>query len=274
MYRICSPAYWQENRRQLSVFNLVTPEELDNLPEDSQAAFVEFVRIAQSKLTAFEADYDFEARGSDPLEDFRYSLMSAAIGAARTFEIPEIAKLEIPLRKNFIWESYRQFRADLDHYVTQILLQASIQRRRDSVPMSTEAKDRIRSHLQGIRSLLDQAQGLTEAKRLALYAKLTAFETALEKSRVNLFAISRVVFEVLSVSANLVALNDSPALNKLLMNIMTVAGEAKAADDENRKLPSHEAPKALLPPRQEQPKPKKDKSDWSRGPEFDDEIPF
>lgn len=263
----------------MSVFNLVSPDELDDLPEEPQAAFMQFVRIAQSKLTAFERDYDYEARGSDPMEDFRYSFMSAAIGAARTFEISEIAKLEIPMRRDFEWQMYRQFCADLDHYVTQILLQTSIQRRRNSVPISPEAKDRIRSHLQGIRSLLDHADGLTGSKRLALYAKLAEFETALEKSRVNLFAISRVVLEVLSVSANIVALSDSSSLQKLLMNIMSVAGEAKAADDENRKLPSHEAPKALLPPRQEQPKPKKgnpakDQTDWSRGPEFDDEIPF
>lgn len=255
----------------MSVLDFFTLDEIDDLPEDHQSAFLAVVRHAQSKLTAIVNRYDSSESGDRfDVETWQHSFMNAVIAAAKHYEIEPIASLAVPLRAKFGADDDRQFRADLDHYLMQVMLQNGAQRRRESVLVSVENKDRIRAHIHAIRSCIDGADGLSETKRSQLHQKLSEFEATLEKSRLNLFAVSRIIFEILSVSANVVALNDSPTINRLVMNIMHVVSDAKAAEDQNKQLPAPPTMKAIMPPRPATPARK------SKAKEYDpdDEIPF
>jgi hypothetical protein len=126
-----------------------------------------------------------------------------------------------------------------------------------------------------MRTQIDQAD-LTEAKRASLLKKLTEFEEALEKDRLPVFAVARIVLEILSLTANTVALADSPTFAKLTSNIMQEVAKAKAEDDNHRRFPAIEAPRIALPPRppdigrtSSRPAPAK-----PRFSDLDDDIPF
>jgi hypothetical protein len=54
---------------------------------------------------------------------------------------------------------------------------------------------------------------------------------------------------ILSGAANVTTLADSPAMQKLVANIMVTIGQAKAIDEEKRELPPVQQPQPLLPPR-------------------------
>lgn len=144
--------------------------------------------------------------------------------------------MEVPRFENFDYSEERQFRADLDHYMAQLVMGNAVRDRRNSIGLSVEAKERIRTHIHHIKDAIDKAD-IPAGKREALHRKLAEFETALEKSRLNLWATARVMFEILSIAANVVSLADSATFNRLIQNVMTTVAVAKAAEDENRQLP-------------------------------------
>jgi len=123
----------------------------------------------------------------------------------------------------------------------------------------------VRTHLHHIREYLDKAN-ITDAKRASLKRKLDDFETALNRNRFNYFEAGRVAMEILSLTANVLALTDSATLQKLLSGMMHSVAEAKAEDDERRNLPASNPQPVMLPKRDEQ----KIRADE----DLDDEIPF
>ncbi|HWF63601.1 MAG TPA: hypothetical protein VN685_03200 [Rhizomicrobium sp.] len=254
----------------MNIFDFITQDELDDLPEDSSAAFISFVRHAQRRLDVKMKELD----GSDQndwhiAEQARYGFTNVVVAAARRFEIEPFASQHLPRAEKFSGDDYQQFKADLDHYLTQMLLDNAIRGKRDSVSISPIEKDRIRSYLHGLKTAIDSSN-FSESKRTSLLEKLAEFERELDKRRMSLFAVTRLTFEILAVPGGLWASYEVAA--KLITNINQVVGEAKAVDNENRLLALPEAPRALLPPRPiDVPA---TKSELFKRDEMDDEIPF
>jgi hypothetical protein len=178
--------------------------------------------------------------------------------------------MSVPTRKNFDTEQFSQFRHEVDHYLTQFLLDKAIRVKRDSVLVPPKVKDKIRAHIVAMRQHIDAAD-ISEFKRAALHAKLSEFEKSLEKDRVPIFAMGRILIELLSITANIDALSQSPQMHRLTTNIMQQFAEAKAAEDDKRPLPQieHQQWIALPPRRVESPAPRE-----SFTADLDDEIPF
>jgi vacuolar-type H+-ATPase subunit I/STV1 len=163
---------------------------------------------------------------------------------------------------------YRQFQADLDHYITQLTLDNSIRRKRDSVAILPNSKDKIRSYVSGLRQCIEKAH-MTDAKRDALLNKLDEFETELEKRRLNILAVARLTFELLAIPGGLWA--SAEVANKLIHNMMQTVAEAKSIEQETSQLPSMGPPKALSPPRAE---PISKRGGGRMNEIIDDDIPF
>lgn len=253
----------------MNILDYITQEELDDAPEDSAMAFTQLVGHAQRRLSAHTATLD-EDNQSYLIEEAQYRFMNIVIALAKAHKIEPFSGLEVPQYEKFNYELHRQFNADLDHYMTQLLVNNSIRGKRDSVLIPSEVKDKIRVYIHALKSAIDQAD-LTEAKRAALHNKLSEFEAELEKRRLNLMAVTRLAFVVLAVPGSLWGSYD--VVKKLTTNVMQVVGEAKAADDENRQLPYVESPAALLPPRKEDSESQPKKSE-ALPADLDDEIPF
>jgi hypothetical protein len=253
----------------LNIFDFIMQDEIDDLPDDDpQAAFVKFVRIAQRRLAERTTQIDSnDQSGWEELNEARLGFMNVVIAAAKKYEIEPFATLFVPRLKDFNSDEHRQFKADLDHYLTQLLLDNSSRSKRDSVLISPRLKDSIRTYIFHLRKLIESADDLDETKRHVLLRRLTDFEAELDKKRLNLLAVTVLAITLAGAPGGLWSSAD--AANKLLTNILRVVGEAKLADDAARRLPSSAAPMAITGPR-----PNEVVQRDFRQLEMDDDIPF
>ena len=227
-----------------------------------------FVRIAQRRLNEFSRELISSNEESDwrEVQDARHSFTNIVLGAARRLKIEPFVSMDVPKVNKFEHEAYRQFTADLDHFMTQLALDNSLRSRVHSTAITPSSKDRIRTHLHHLRDAI-RAADLTEAKKEALLKKVEEFETALDRSRLNLLEVTMLSVAILGVPGTLWGSYD--VVSKLIGNIYQTVAEAKAVDDEQRKLPPLPEPYAIAPPRAPKPEP-----DFSKKRESDDEIPF
>ncbi|MEJ0024231.1 MAG: hypothetical protein WDN76_13080 [Alphaproteobacteria bacterium] len=259
----------------MNVFDFITQDEIDELPDDDDpAAFLQFVRLAQRRLAEFTHDLDEEHQWHT-INEARYGFMNVIVGAAKRYSIEPFASLRIPRVSDADAETHRQFKADLDHYVTQLVLGGS--GKKSSVLLPQDIKAKIRSYLHHIREAIDKAE-LDDGKRSELLEKLAAFETELEKKRLNLAAVAWFAMTVLTVPGGVWA--SAELGNKLVGSILRTVGEAKQAEDEAKRVAREPDRPAITGPRDERkPAPRSGKR-VSNGPkenfsaDLDDEIPF
>lgn len=245
----------------MNVFDFITQDELDELPDDPRFAFLEFANHAQRRLSKKTQELGGTEEGWEELQEARHGFMNVLIAAGKRFEIEPFVEMEVPTRDSFQGADYQQFKTDLDHYTTQLVLDNSIRGRRETVLLTDKSKDRIRSHLVALRDCVSDSS-LPDSKKSALKKRLDEFQADLDrKSRLNLLAVTRVTIEILAIPGALWASGD--VATKLITNVMQEVGEAKVAEDDERKMPSA-PPKALTPPRKPIPGPA----------DLDDEIPF
>lgn len=248
----------------MSILDFLTQDELDDLDEDPRVGFMQLVNIAQRKLSdkvgRLDADTESDWR---QIEEIRYSFMNVVLAAAKRFEIEPFVSMEVPKQNVFGNHDHIQFKSDLDHYVTQLILDNSIRSKRDTVEVLPKTKDQLRTYISGLRQCVENGN-MTDAKRDALLKKLDAFEAELEKRRLNMLTVARFAYFVLSVPGTLWASAD--ITHKLTTSIMQTVAEAKVIEDKNKQLPATSAPKALSAPRA---KPAK-----LFGDDLDDDIPF
>jgi len=109
---------------------------------------------------------------------------------------------------------------------------------------------------------------MTDAKREAMLKKLDAFETELEKRRLNMGTVAKFAYLILSVPGTMWASAD--ITHKLTTNIMQTVAEAKVAEDETRQISSAPPLKALSAPRKSAPT----RGSSGLDSNFDDDIPF
>jgi hypothetical protein len=251
----------------LIIFDFITQDEIDDLPDDDpQAAFVQFVRIAQRRLGESTAQFDPNDKYDwEQINEARLGFMNVVVAAAKKYEIEPFATMSVPRLKTFGTEEHRQFKADLDHYLTQLLLDNSSRAKRDSVLISPDLKDTIRTYIFHLRKFIEDANDLDKAKQQVLLKRLNDFEAELDKKRINLMAVTVLAITLASAPGALSASAD--AANKLLTNILRVVGEAKLAEDATRQLPSSAAPMAITGPRPNEIV----KNDFR---DMDDDIPF
>ena len=114
----------------MTILNFVSQDELDDLDDDPRIAFMMLVNHAQRSLseqTKGLTEEDWQQR-----EELRHSFMNVVIAAAKRFEIEPFVSMEVPRFSDFEENvDYRQFKADLDHYITQLVIDNSIRAKRE-----------------------------------------------------------------------------------------------------------------------------------------------
>jgi DNA-binding phage protein len=178
--------------------------------------------------------------------------MNVIVAAAKKYQIEPLASLEVPRLEQFDLKIHRQFQSDLDHYMTQVLLDNSSRAKRDSVFVSPELKSSLRTYVHHLRDVIERSDDLSEAKRTALLRKLQEFESELEKKRLSLVAVTVLAITLLGAPGAIWASAD--LASKLLASMFREVGEAKRVDEATRRLPSSEAPMAITGPRPQDPK--------------------
>ena len=254
----------------MSIFEFVNQGELDDLDEDHRVAFMQLVNIAQRRLSTKTSTLDpNNSYEWQKAEDLRYSFMNVVLAAAKRFEIEPFNSMEVPHYQNFRDSDHRQFKSDLDHYITQLVLDNSLRAKRDSVAVLPRTKDKIRTYVSGLRQCIEQGN-MSAAKREALLKKLDEFESELIKKRLNMLTVAQFTYLIFGIPGTLWASAD--ITHKLTTNIMQTVAEAKATEDETRRLPIAAQPKALSAPRKEaSPSPSRE---MGFADDMDDDVPF
>jgi len=183
----------------MSILNFVTQDELDDLDEDPRVAFMSLVNHAQRRFSeqSEKLDSSDEAQWHQ-LEELRHSFMNVIVAAAKRFEIEPFVSMEVPRISDFNNYDHRQFRADLDHYITQLMLDNSLRSKKDSVAILPNSKDKIRAYVHGLRECIEQGN-MSEAKRESLLKRLDQFESELEKRRLNILVVAHFALELLAL---------------------------------------------------------------------------
>jgi len=251
----------------MHVFDFITPEEIDLAPEDPAFAFAELVGHAIRRLDDFTKTRDLtDQDGWNEVEEARLGFMNVIVGLAKAYKIEPFANQDVPRFDNFNLNIHRQFKADLDHYITQLVVDNSLRAKRDATAIPPKIRERLRAYVNALREAVDASQ-LSETKRTVLHEKLDAFEAELNKRRLGLMAVAKMTIAIATVPGAL--WGSYEVVNRLTHQVLQAVGEAKAAEDENRQLPPLSAPAALLPPRKEE---AETKGGFSQN--LDDEIPF
>lgn len=259
----------------MQIFDFITQDELDNLPEDDRFAFAAFAQHAYRKLSnRLESLNGPDENVYALIQESKRGYMNVILAAARRYQISPLDKYEIPKAQNFSEDDYNQFKFDLDFYMTQILLDNSIRDRSNAISIDDNLKDKIRKYVLELRNCIDTSN-LSQSEKQSLQDKLSVFEDALNKRRVSILAASMMVLAILGVPGSVWASVD--IVSKLSTNVLQAVAQAKAVSDAARLAPPSEAPKALAPPRQETGSSKKESSAFGRqssGSTLSDDIPF
>lgn len=237
-------------------------EELDNIPDDPNRAFIYIVNFAQGRLREIRRQLHIsDASDNEYWCNLTFSFIATIVGTAREFGIEAIANYSLPHSSDYTLDFYRQFSHDLD----ACLIQAKLEARRSGFIIEEKSKDRIRAHVAKLREAIINSS-LGEKKKKDLMKKLENFERDLQARRIAPVVFTVIALDILSGPGAVYASYD--ALQRLVANILETAAEAKAADEERQEL-LNPPPKLLLPNRMEA-KPRKDPYALSD----DDEIPF
>lgn len=226
-----------------------------------------FVRLAQKRLSERQRYLDVrDSNDWEEINEARHGFMNVVVAGGKIFGIEPFSTMEIPKIADFGDKNHKQFRADLDFYIAQIAIGNSMRGKRDSVHISDAVKDRLRSYVGALKTEVEKAD-LGEARRAALLDKLSQFERELEKRRLTLVELTRVVIAVAAVPGALWA--SAEISLRLVNNVIQAVGEAKAIEDGERQSIASEPMKALSPPRIEF-----ERGHGSQSNKIDDEIPF
>ena len=246
----------------MTILNFVTQDELDNLDEDPLIAFMELVNHAQRRLSEQTAKFDPDNHYEwNKKVDIEKSFMNVVVAAGKRLEVQPFASMEIPRRQNFNDSDYEQFKSDLDHYLTQLIMDNSIRAKKLSVEILTQSKENIRCYVHGLRDCAEKAN-MQPSKKKSLLDKVDEFEKELEKRRTSYVSLSLLAVSIIGAPGTVWASID--ITQKLITNITQVFAEAKQAEDQTRRLGSAAPPKALSPPRPSS----------KQAGDLDDEIPF
>ncbi len=252
----------------MTILSFVTQDELDDLDEDPRMAFLALVNHAQRRLSQQTARFDPENEYQwNQKSEIEQRFMNVIVAAGKRFEIEPFTSIEIPRHSNYRASDYKQFESDLDHFVTQLVIDNSMRSRKMSVEIFPESKDKLRSYVNGLRTCIENSS-MNDKKRKALLSKLDEFEKELEKRRMNFLAVTLLSFEILAIPGGIWA--SVEIAHKLITNITQTIAEAKQLEDQTRQIELTPAPKALSPPRSED----KPRSQSQAVTNLDDEIPF
>ena len=247
----------------MSIFTFVTQEELDNLDEDPRMAFLGLVNHAQRSLSHQLSKLSLKDEGEwKEREDLEQSFMNVLMAAGKRFEIEPFLSTDVPQYADYRGSDYKQFKSDLDHYVTQLVIDNSLRSKKTSVAMLPDTKDKIKGYVHGLRDCIEKSS-INPQSKTALLTKLEQFEKELEKRRVNILEVTLMTFAILGIPGATWASVD--IAHKLIVNITQAFADAKAHEDQARQLQQPTLPKALSSPRGQS---------KAASSNLDEEIPF
>lgn len=251
-------------------YGLINQAQIDALPDDPEAAFVEFERICRQSLGEL-----LEPLGEhDDWNGPRLRYMAKIAAAASEYDISGWEELTEPNPHNFEYSQFVAFEHEVTQIVTRLQIRKAKQRNADTVKLPASRAADITKYVEVLRRRIE-ASDFDDQKKTSLYKKLEALKAELTgKGRADLsktmIIVASIVTTLNQAEAAVIKLPDAIAA------VMKVIGYAKDDEDaekaERAEIAAAAAPKAIEDKR---PKPLQSKAPVGGfSSKVDDEIPF
>lgn len=241
---------------------MITDEEIADLPEDPQLAFVTLERILRERVQEEERHAD----QNHDVESFRIEYINRTVAAAKIYDIDALSQWKVPRVGENIYRAYIQFTHDVDYVTMQIRIQTAPQKKRGSVGLDQNDKTKIHHYIGNIKEIVDKSD-LIEDKKDKLYEKLNDLALEVDKNRTRLETVAAVFMTLCSGIGQ--GFSKLEPARRWLDSIATVMERAKDLENiAQPKIPPPSARKRLEAPRKQLPESK------ALTDELDDDIPF
>jgi hypothetical protein len=212
-------------------FPMITDDELDALPDDPEAAFVQYEAILRERVR--EANSDRDNMTSDVERDY----IAHVLAFVDTRSIPLKLPTNPPYDDQEFYTWYKNFTRAVDYYKARTRLEISARKKENVsvLALSPDFKTQIGGHLTAIRKIVSEAD-VSENKRDAIFRRINNLQEEVDRDRTRTEAALALWFDVTNAISK-GAKNLDPAI-KRVERIMRVLAEAK---DENEQ-------KALIAP--------------------------
>jgi hypothetical protein len=246
-------------------FELISPEEFDNLPEDDEQCFVEFESICRRNMTRMI--------NNDTNQDFDRSIqaqyMAAVSSVAVECGLPDLSVTLPAENDDHFYDEFSKFSLAVQGEVARIRIRGRRARNSVSVQLTDNTRTKIEHYVSRLRETIEKSD-LSDARKKALHGKLDELAEELGKRRLNLGKTMVLLSVVLAGfgSATTIAADGPSAIT----NIMKLIGADKESEEDaiSRLAPP---PKALPAPRQKPPSASM-KAQPVPTQVIDDDIPF
>lgn len=230
----------------------ITDEEMANLPEDPEEAFIALERIVRKRLHEAQAAVD-ENEDTTP---FYRRYMSFVLPAAKHYGISGLAHWERPKPNDDYWNTYTSFIADVDYCLSALRLQKAEKVKQHSVKLDPAAKLKFRHMLAQLRETVDSLN-VSVAKKEALYKRINALQEEIDRDRTRYQAFAALMIEACDDVGQ--AAKKLEPLVRQIERLGAAFGAEKRAEDAKPKLPPRKEPKQI---------------EYKKNGYGDDEMPF
>jgi hypothetical protein len=166
----------------------------DNLPEDPQQAFLVIERAIRQTL--YDRLRPLSHNDRPNVEYFDY--MNHVRAAAEELGLSFLDDFGSTAYTNISEELFRNFIGEVDTYITRTRIAIGRRNKGYSVAFDTVSKRKIAHLLGQIREIVDTAE-LDDRKKEALYARIVALQTEVDRSRTRFEAFGAYVIEAAGV---------------------------------------------------------------------------
>jgi hypothetical protein len=242
---------------------MITDEELAELSDDPELAFVEFERIMRAWLEAVEktSPHGFDVKR-------RAEYMSKVLAAAQEYDITNIKKWNMsPSNTDEFLDIFANFISDIDHSTTILRIRHAPRSRKHSAGLDGNTKTKIHHFISQIKSVIEMAH-LPDDRRDALYDKLNDFALEVDKARTSLQAGTAVWLALCDAIGQ--GFERLEPARGMIDSIARLLGRAK--DSEGALRPA--LPRPVMQRQIEAPRDPLTRPPSLPTPELDDDIPF
>jgi hypothetical protein len=222
------------------VAGMISDEDIDSLPDDTDAAFVQYEAILRGAVRSANSDSGY--RGWESEREYVAHILAFVDLKAIPLDLPK----NPPQGDDGFYDWYQNFLRAVDYYKALARLQVSDRKKQNVavLTLSLDFKTQIGGHLTAIRKIVAEAD-VSENKRDAIIKRINNLQMEIDRDRTRPEAAMALLLELTSAISK-GAKNLDPAIERI-ERIVKVFAKAKDENEINALAAPHER-KRIAPP--------------------------
>jgi hypothetical protein len=216
----------------------------DDLPEDPELAFLSLEAHFKRQCDEQLAKNHQEER----TDIYFIQYISRVLAAINELGLEDkFANGSVPSIKDVNYTTYIDFCEDVEHYRTKLQIRCSRRGKEYSVALDTPTKLKLRHLLSQIKETVDKLD-VSQSKKEALFAKISALENEINRDRTRFDAVAALWVEVCEKIGE--GVKKLEPLRQLMDSVGSLIGAAKKEEEtQAHRLPAPKTPKQIAPPK-------------------------